>query len=187
MIAGARRLARAFRGWAFGRYLSGKGAVLGGTQTAQGPWPRILNRGTLVIGDGCRFNCFRLRQHIVVEEGATLVLGAHSYINDGVNICARLSVVIGAHTRIGDMTYIYDTNFHETSPGSGVGEAPVEIGRNVWIGANSMVLAGASIGDHSVIGGGSVVSGRIGAKSVAVGSPARIVSEMDVPDGWVRK
>lgn len=42
------------------------------------------------------------------------------------------------------------------------------------------------IGDHAVIAAGSVVNGKIPARSVAAGIPARVVKTFDAPDGWVR-
>ncbi len=85
------------------------------------------------------------------------------------------------------MTFIYDTDFHEISPDAPTRYSPVIIGGNVWIGANSMILPGAVIGDHTVVAAGSIVTGEIPAKSLAIGSPARVVKKLDVPDGWIRK
>jgi acetyltransferase-like isoleucine patch superfamily enzyme len=54
-------------------------------------------------------------------------------------------------------------------------EKPVTIGDGSWIGYGSVVLPGASIGDHVVIGANSVVTGEIPSYSVAVGSPAKVI------------
>jgi acetyltransferase-like isoleucine patch superfamily enzyme len=51
----------------------------------------------------------------------------------------------------------------------------VNIGRDVWIGAGSIVLGGVTIGEGSVIGAGSVVAKDIPPYSIAVGSPAKRV------------
>ncbi len=51
----------------------------------------------------------------------------------------------------------------------------IQIGNDVWIGANTCVVVGATIGDHCVIGAGSVVVGDIPPNSLAVGSPARVI------------
>lgn len=53
----------------------------------------------------------------------------------------------------------------------------VHIGKDVWIGASSVVLSGVSIGVGSIIGAGSVVTKDIPAFSIAVGSPARVVGQ----------
>ena len=47
----------------------------------------------------------------------------------------------------------------------------------VWIGANSVVVAGVTIGKHSVIAAGSVVTKNIPPYSVAVGNPARVIKQ----------
>jgi serine acetyltransferase len=48
------------------------------------------------------------------------------------------------------------------------------------------VLPGATIGKHTVIGAGSVVSGEIPDFSVAVGNPARVIRRYVLGEGWVR-
>ena len=48
---------------------------------------------------------------------------------------------------------------------------------NVWIGANCVITAGVTIGKHSVIGAGSVVTKDIPQFSVAVGNPARVIKK----------
>lgn len=45
-------------------------------------------------------------------------------------------------------------------------DAPVIIGKNVWIAANCCILKGAKIGDNSIIGAGCVVSGEIPANTI---------------------
>jgi acetyltransferase-like isoleucine patch superfamily enzyme len=56
-------------------------------------------------------------------------------------------------------------------------EADVIIGRDVWLGARVIVLAGVTIGDGCVIGAGSVVTRSLPPNSIAVGAPARVVGE----------
>ena len=51
---------------------------------------------------------------------------------------------------------------------------PLEIGHDVWIGANAIVLPGVSrIGDGAVIGAGSVVTKDVEPYEIVVGNPAR--------------
>lgn len=52
---------------------------------------------------------------------------------------------------------------------------PINIGENVWIGANATVLSGVTIGKNSVIGAGSVVTKDIPENVVAVGNPCRVL------------
>ena len=60
--------------------------------------------------------------------------------------------------------------------------APITIGDNVWIGANTLVMPGVKIGENSVIGGGSVVTKDVPANVVAFGNPCkvyRLIGEKD--------
>lgn len=57
--------------------------------------------------------------------------------------------------------------------------APVKIGNNVFIGAESVVLPGVTIGDNVIIGANSTVTHSIPGNSVAVGSPAAVISSLD--------
>lgn len=59
---------------------------------------------------------------------------------------------------------------------------PIHIGRNVWIGANAIIMPGVTIGDNSVIGAGSVVTKDIPANVVAFGTPCRVQREIGERD-----
>ncbi|WP_223296256.1 acyltransferase [Shewanella halifaxensis] len=152
-----------------------------------GAWPEIHNKGIMRIGNQCSFRSFRLRQSITVQTGAILEIGEGSFFNDGVNICATQSIKIGHHTKVGDMTYIFDTDFHQLSPEREMKNAPIIIGNNVWVGANSMILAGSSIGNNSVIAAGSIVVGEIPPNCLAAGTPAKVIRSLNIPDGWLRQ
>lgn len=52
---------------------------------------------------------------------------------------------------------------------------PVKTGRNVWIGSNSTILPGVSIGDNAIIAAGSVVSRDVAANTIVAGAPAKFI------------
>ena len=58
----------------------------------------------------------------------------------------------------------------------------VKIGNSCFIGANSVIRDGASIGDHSVVGACSFVNKEIPPYSIVVGTPAKIVGNVVVDD-----
>ena len=60
--------------------------------------------------------------------------------------------------------------------------ADVHIGRNVWIGAGSVICPGVTIGENTVIGAGSIVVNDIPSNVVAVGNPCRVMREIDERD-----
>jgi acetyltransferase-like isoleucine patch superfamily enzyme len=61
----------------------------------------------------------------------------------------------------------------------------ITISDNVWIGSNSVITAGVTLGKHCVIGAGSVVTKNIPDYSVAVGNPARVIKKYnDESQSW---
>lgn len=59
---------------------------------------------------------------------------------------------------------------------------PIRIGNNVWIGANTVVLPGITIGSNSVIGAGSVVTKDIPDNVIAVGNPCKVLRAISQRD-----
>ena len=54
----------------------------------------------------------------------------------------------------------------------------VNIGKNCFIGCNSIILKGTVLGDGCVVGAGAVVAGKYGDNSVIAGNPARVVKRL---------
>ena len=59
---------------------------------------------------------------------------------------------------------------------------PIRVGNNVWIGGNVCVMPGVTIGDNTVIGGGSVVVHDIPAGVLAAGNPCRVIRHLDATE-----
>ena len=59
-----------------------------------------------------------------------------------------------------------------------MGVRPIEIGENVFIGCNCLILKGSKIGDNTTIGAGSVVTGNIPQNCVAAGNPAKVIKKL---------
>lgn len=53
--------------------------------------------------------------------------------------------------------------------------SPVEIGDDVWTGCRVIILPGATIGAHSIVGAGAVVAGSIPPYAIVAGVPARVI------------
>ncbi len=101
---------------------------------------------------------------------------------NGTIITSKKNIEIGNGSMIAPNVIIVDSDFHAIWPpeerhkqASDDEDEPVIIGKNVWIGMNSIVLKGVTIGDNSLIGAGSIVNKSIPANSFAAGSPARII------------
>jgi len=92
-------------------------------------------------------------------------------------------VEIGGNTYI-DSVYVTDANHGYADVDLPIGKQfapprPVTIGPGSWLGHGTVVLPGSSIGEHVVVGAGSVVTGALPAFSVAVGNPARVIRQFD--------
>jgi acetyltransferase-like isoleucine patch superfamily enzyme len=125
------------------------------------------------------------------ELGATgskalLKIGSGVLINQGATIAATCHIEIGDDTQIGGFAAIFDSDYHRLDPGKPIRSEPVILGSNVWLGHNVIVLPGSKIGDHSVIAAGSIVKGDIPPRVLAAGNPAKVIRELDIPDGWRR-
>jgi acetyltransferase-like isoleucine patch superfamily enzyme len=128
-----------------------------------------LGRSVTMVGDV-------VPVEFVAHQGARISIGDHSFINYGTSISAYKHVEIGRHCLIGHYTLILDRNEHgvehrDLAPPP----VPVIIEDHVWIGSRVIILPGVSIGHHSVIGAGSVVTEDVAANCLVVGNPARVV------------
>jgi acetyltransferase-like isoleucine patch superfamily enzyme len=117
---------------------------------------------------------------------ATIAPGAEIKLADRVGasssiICAATSIVIGEGTIIGGGAMILDTDFHlQTKEGDWGTDPqavsrPVVIGRKCFIGARAIILKGVTVGDHAVIGAGSVVTRDVASNTVVAGNPATVI------------
>ena len=117
--------------------------------------------------------------------------GRHTHLGNNVYANFNLTLVDDTHIYIGDYVMIAPnvtiaTAGHPIDPDLrrkvGQFNLPVHIMENVWIGANSVVLPGVTIGKNSVIGAGSIVTKDIPENVVAVGNPCKVVRPISERD-----
>lgn len=127
---------------------------------------------------------------------ATLTSNATIFIDDGsglsgATICAAQSIRIGKRCGFGVNVSVYDTDFHPLDPQqrreqTSIKEArcnSIEIGDDVWIGANALLLKGSILGEAAVVGAGAVVSGQVEPYTIVAGNPARVVRKIAKNEG----
>ena len=107
-------------------------------------------------------------------------IGDRCLIGRGSGIVGHLSIEIGDDVWTGHHVYITDQNHGYDDPDRPISqqvqpERPVTIGSGSWIGHGAVILPGSSIGRNVVIGANSVVRGAIPDHSIAVGAPARVI------------
>ena len=89
-------------------------------------------------------------------------------------------VTIGSHVNLaqGITVTALNHNFEDTTKRideQGVSTRPVVIGDDVWIGANAVILPGVTIGHHSVVAAGAVVTKDVPSNTVVGGVPAKVI------------
>ena len=124
------------------------------------------------------FRCF---PPFYTDCGKNIKIGKNVFINACCRFQDQGGIEIGDGSLIGHNTTIATLN-HDFNPDkrANLHPGPVKIGKNVWIGSDSTILPGVEIGDGAVIGAGSIVTKNVPANSIAVGSPARVIKQIEI-------
>ncbi len=115
-----------------------------------------------------------------IVPGRNLTLGHRVNLAKDVIIVDSCPISIGDRTLVGFRSQILAGNHVIPAAGvpifaAGYNRRPITIGKDVWIGANCLILAGVSIGDGAVVAGGSVVTRDINANAIVAGAPAKVI------------
>ncbi|WP_028112054.1 acyltransferase [Ferrimonas kyonanensis] len=115
-----------------------------------------------------------------------LQFGNEVSINHGCSLDGgRAGIRIGDQTRIAHDVSIYAFNhgmaLDQPLYQQGVSSKGVVIGKDVWVGARVCIVDGVTIGDHAVIGMGSVVTKDVPAYAKVAGNPARVIGDRRQP------
>jgi acetyltransferase-like isoleucine patch superfamily enzyme len=136
-------------------------------------WRAVLGR----MGSHTRIMgrvCIKCPEHVEI--------GDHCTINDGVGIFARDEILrIGNYVRISPNAMIIPGGLNivdSQPPPYRHYERPISIEDGVWIGAGAIVLGGVTVGHHSVIAAGAVVTEDVPPYVVVAGVPARVVRQL---------
>jgi acetyltransferase-like isoleucine patch superfamily enzyme len=114
--------------------------------------------------------------HGPIELGADVSVNPFAVLDGG-----RKGIRIGEGTRVASHACIYAFDHGisasapiQTQPVSSVG---VQIGCDVWVGANACITDGVTIGDHAVVGAGAVVTRDVEPYAIVAGVPARPIGD----------
>ena len=123
---------------------------------------------------------------IEVRNGAELKIGNSVGMTLTTIVCHE-SITIKDNVNIGVGVHIYDTNFHSLdfrlrrthkTDWKDKKTKPIVIENDVFIGAQSIILKGVTIGANSIIGAGSVVTKNISPNVIAAGNPCKVIKEL---------
>jgi len=129
---------------------------------------------------GCSTDVW-LQPPFFCDYGTNIKLGEGVFFNFSCVVLDVMEVSIGSHTLFGPAVQIY-TAMHPISAAERRTKLefakPVRIGADVWVGGAAVICPGATIGDGTIIGAGSVVTKAIPAGVFAAGNPCRVVREL---------
>lgn len=172
-------------------------------------YSRILGAPSLDIGAGCRIKGLRyikfgtgvsMFRHAWIEAvyeyqgkqySPRLVIGDGVTMSSNVHISCVNSVTLGSNVLLGSNIYISDHNhgvYHgaiQSSPSQTPSErvlsdgGSIDIGDNVWVGDNVVIVGMVKIGDGAIIGANSVVLSDVAAGEIVAGAPARSIKQFN--------
>ncbi|RTE07975.1 acyltransferase [Paenibacillus whitsoniae] len=158
------------------------------------------NDKCVFIGEDCIINC----QFIFESRDGCIKIGNRSFINGGTRLISRTQITIGNDVTIAWGCTIYDHDSHSLNwearvedmkqqladyrSGNNmvlnknwdtVNSKPITIEDKVWIGFDSVILKGVTIGEGAVVGAKSVVTKDVEPWTVVAGNPARVIKRID--------
>lgn len=139
---------------------------------------RLRNESSVNLGENSA-----IRGHSQIDYYNNLTIGKNSAINYGFQAIGRGKIIIGDFVHIGPNVMISTANHNILSKNFDLYPVTVQnvnIEDSVWIGANSIILAGVTIGEGSIIAAGSVVRHSVPNNSIVMGNPAKVVVKKPV-------
>ena len=148
----------------------------------------LFNEQYISIGEGTMFG-----PEVTLSAGmvpgqqmvsdTVITVGDRCLFGKGSGIVGHLEIVIGDDVWTGHHVYITDQNHGYADLDLPISrqvmpERPVSIGSGSWLGHGTVVLPGAKIGRHVVVGANSVVTGELPDNCVAAGTPARVIKHL---------
>lgn len=113
----------------------------------------VIRPGTMLFGDSRSIDSC-----IVIEDNVLLGAGIQIYVNNHI------------YKKEGDEI----TNKEHSLP------KPVILRKGCWVGANSLLLPGVTIGEYAIVGAGSIVTKSIPPRCIAVGNPAVVIKQNEI-------
>lgn len=163
----------------------------------------IMPDATVIYADGSCRNDVELGDNVTIygilssQSHGKIVMGDNTRLGRGSVIRSVDKVVIGSYTAIADNVVITDNGNHPIDPvfrrkmkldpldgdmrmWKHSAHAPIIIGENVWVGENSRIQRGVTIGDNAIIAAGAIVTKDVPSNSIVAGIPAKVINTIEV-------
>ena len=171
---------RLLRRWRINRHMARSGAFI--RYPVEGEVLEALDEGRLRIGAGTLFEpgCW-----LTLSPQARIEIGEGCFLNRNTMLAALDLIEIGDHVMFANGCFVGDAAHRFDDPDQPVpwqgftSKGPVRIGANAWFGVNCVVTSGVTIGERCVIGANSVVTQDLPPRTIAAGSPAKVIKEIE--------
>ncbi len=159
------------------------------------PQSRIENFQNKIEAINIDSHCRIKGELLVLKHRGQIEIGQYCFIGEGSRIWSGVSVKIGNRVLISHNVNIYDTNTHSLSAQNrhqhfvdiitsgqpsvfeDVSEKPIVVEDDAWIGSNSTIMKGVTIGCGSIVSAGSIVLKDVEPYSVVAGNPAKVIGQ----------
>lgn len=131
----------------------------------------VVNIKSVYLNDYSSIRC---------RNNAKLKIGKNVHFNNGCILTCRKNIIIGDNCSVGPNVMIFDHD-HDYKSNHCESEytcCDIEIGDNVWIGSNVIILKGSKIGSNCVIGAGTVVKELIPDNSLVYSKKNNIIKQI---------
>lgn len=162
------------------------------------PRIRMQKPGSIKIGNNVTLNCRKMSNLAGISQPTILqcINEGQISLGDGSGLSAailssRSHISLGQRCNLGVNARVYDHDFHSLDHSHRTDRrtdqmhtksAPIEIGDDVLVGANVIILKGVSIGPRSLVAAGSVVTkGAYPGDSLIGGNPAKVIRQLGKP------
>lgn len=123
---------------------------------------------------------FKLFPPFYSDCGINIHLGKNVFINAGCKFQDQGGIYIGDDVLIGHNVVLATLNHHQNPQKRGnLIPSAIHIGNRVWIGSNSTILPGVTIGDGAIIAAGAVINHDVPGNCIFGGVPAKFIKKID--------
>jgi len=115
------------------------------------------------------------------DYGVNIRLGYDVFVNTNSVFLDCAEITVGDHARLGPGVQILAAD-HPREPELRAADVelafPVRLGNRCWVGAGAIICPGVTVGEHSIVGAGSVVNRDVPDRVMAAGNPCRVIREL---------
>ena len=123
---------------------------------------------------------FRMFPPFYTDFGKNITIGKNVFINSGCHFQDQGGIEIGDGCLIGHNVVLATINHDLYPENNRINHyAPIKLGKSVWVGSNSTILPGVTVGDWAVIAAGAVVTRDVPPLTIVGGVPAKVIRVID--------